>query len=124
MNWTQALDDYIHYLRFTRRAGGKTVFAYLHDLKLFSSWMDTHGIADPLIVQIEQIDGFMEDFSAFHSNASILQDLGRVLINQVAQHRFADDFSPFLLAACEVLRCATSLVGAQDELQETFYLLE
>ncbi len=73
MNWTQALDDYIHYLRFTRRAGGKTVSSYLHDLKLFSSWMDTHGLADPLIVQIAQIDAFMEDFSASHANASILR---------------------------------------------------
>jgi integrase/recombinase XerD len=73
MNWTQALDDYVHYLRFTRRAGGKTVSAYRNDLKYYASWMESHGVSDPLSINIEHIDGFMEEFSATHANASILR---------------------------------------------------
>jgi integrase/recombinase XerD len=73
MNWIQALDDYVHFLRFTRRAGGKTVSSYQNDLKSFASWMENNGITDPLFVKIEQIDGFMEAFAADHANASILR---------------------------------------------------
>ena len=73
MNWTQALDDYVHHLRFTRRSGTKTISSYHNDLKTFAIWMETHSIGDPLTVKIEHIDGFMEAFSASHANASILR---------------------------------------------------
>jgi integrase/recombinase XerD len=73
MNWTSALDDYVHYLRFTRRTGERTVSSYRHDLNHFASWMAEHGILDPLNVTIEQIDAFMEEYAADHANSSILR---------------------------------------------------
>lgn len=73
MNWTAALDDYVHFLRFTRRAGVKTVSSYQNDLKFYAHWMDSHGVLDPLLVKIEHIDAFMDEFSASHANASILR---------------------------------------------------
>lgn len=73
MNWTQALDDYVHHLRFIRRLGAKTISSYLDDLKAVSVYMETHDVSDPLTVKIEHIDGFMEEFSAIHANASILR---------------------------------------------------
>lgn len=73
MNWTDTLAEYKHHLRFIRRSRDKTVDSYLNDLALYSKWMSDHGIDDPLSVQIEQIDAFLEEFCEHHANASILR---------------------------------------------------
>lgn len=60
-DWDTLSDEYLKYLRFEKKLSQNSIEAYSHDLWLFRSFADAHGIAAPAATAAEHIEAFMAD---------------------------------------------------------------
>ena len=64
MKWSQALDDFQHYLKIERGLSQNTVHSYRLDVQKLVRYLQTHSItADPIDIKVELIQQFLYELA-------------------------------------------------------------
>lgn len=64
MKWSQALDDFQHYLKIERGLSQNTVHSYRLDVQKLMRYLQTHSItADPIDIKVELIQQFLYELA-------------------------------------------------------------